>query len=185
MQTAVYEYNQHRQKKDRTPIKIGIGLHYGNLMLGIIGDEKRLDGTIVADAVNLASRIEGLTKFYGAGILMSSDVFAHLSDPNKYAIRMLDLVRVKGRRDTVSVIEIFDADLIELQQGKFKTRSNFEKAVNLYRERKFSDAAIIFNECLTITPVDTAAAIYLERANYYNNYGVPPDWEGVAEMDNK
>jgi Adenylate cyclase, family 3 (some proteins contain HAMP domain) len=80
MQKEVNVYNQQRQENALVPIAIGIGLHAGNLMLGTIGERERMESTVIADAVNLASRLEGLTKVYGSGILVSDAIMARLDD---------------------------------------------------------------------------------------------------------
>ena len=126
MQRAVHAYNHERLEKGRLPIRIGVGMHHGGLMLGIIGDDQRLDGAVVADAVNLASRMEGLTKFYGAGILVSGAVQARLEDASRYDTRFLDVVRVAGRPGAVSVFEILDAEPSQLRKEKLATREAFE-----------------------------------------------------------
>jgi class 3 adenylate cyclase len=84
MQQAVTLYNQHRTGQKYEPITIGIGLHRGSLMLGTIGESERMEGTVISDNVNLASRIEGLTKYYGASILISGDTLEKISNKSLY-----------------------------------------------------------------------------------------------------
>jgi adenylate cyclase len=89
-------YNQERIDAGFTPIQNGIGINTGNLILGIVGGQSRIDGTVISDAVNLASRLEGLTKDYGVPLLISYQTFIGLQDPERYHIRFIDLVQVKG-----------------------------------------------------------------------------------------
>jgi two-component system sensor histidine kinase ChiS len=101
MHAAVAEYNQDRQKKGFQLIGLGVGLHIGDLMLGIIGHQKRMQGTVVADAVNLASRLEGLTRVYGSSITISEPTLAQLGNPDRYKHRFVDKVQVKGKKAPV------------------------------------------------------------------------------------
>ncbi|MGC1394478.1 MAG: adenylate/guanylate cyclase domain-containing protein, partial [Coleofasciculaceae cyanobacterium] len=157
------KYNQHRLTSGYVPIKIGIGINTGSLMLGTVGAKNRMDSTVISDAVNLASRIENLTKQYGVSMLISHQTFQSLPDSNQYAIRFIDRVKVKGKSKTVSIFEVFDADPPETYQGKVATRTLFEEAVLLYHWHKLRDAERLFAECLQGNPTDKAAQIYQQR----------------------
>jgi class 3 adenylate cyclase len=78
------------------------------LMLGTVGGNKRMDSTVISDAVNLASRIEGKTKEYEVALLISEDTYNQLGDPDRYAIRMIDRVRVRGKTKPVALYEVFE-----------------------------------------------------------------------------
>jgi class 3 adenylate cyclase/PAS domain-containing protein len=157
------DYNTTRGRPGRPKIKIGIGINTGSLMLGTVGGINRLDGTVISDAVNLASRIETLTKYYGVELLITQQTFLHLQNPGKYDIRLIDRVQVKGKSEQVTVYEIFDADPPELREGKLTTKSEFEKAILLFHLNSFSEAQGLFQRCLTANPGDKVSQIYLER----------------------
>jgi class 3 adenylate cyclase/GAF domain-containing protein len=156
------EYNQYRVEKGCIPIRIGIGINTGSLMLGTVGGRSRMDGTVISDTVNLASRIEGLTKNYGVSLLISHQTFEQLQDANQYALRMIAKVKVKGKSAAVTVYEVFDADLLEIREGKLVTKTEFEQALLLYERGSFKEAAQRFQDILSINPKDTVAQIYLE-----------------------
>jgi two-component system sensor histidine kinase ChiS len=185
MHAAVSEYNEERKKKGYQTIGIGVGLHIGDLMLGIIGHEERLQGTVVADAVNLASRLEGLTRVYGSSISISEPTLDKLIDPDQYKHRFVDRVQVKGKKDPVSVHEIFDGDPPTVIELKEQTKDEFEQGLCLYYDRKFSEASVKFNQVLEKNPEDRAARIYLKRSANYMVNGVPDDWTGVEVLTQK
>ncbi|HAJ58624.1 MAG TPA: adenylate cyclase, partial [Cyanobacteria bacterium UBA8543] len=119
----------------------------------------------ISDAVNLASRLEGLTKNYGVSLLISHHTFTQLKDVNQYAFRILDRVHVKGKSAKVSVYEIFDADPPKIRDGKLLTKTTFEEALLLYNLHSFTDAAKLFEDVLSINPQDKVARLYLDRCH--------------------
>ncbi len=157
------DYNLTRQRPERPPITIGIGINTGDLMLGIVGGQHRMDSTVISDAVNLASRMEELSKRYGIPLLISEHTFFRLADPNEYSFRVIDRVAVKGKSERVSVFEIFDAEPPELRQKKIKYKTLFEKALTLYYLQDFSAATQQFKVYLELLPTDQVAQIYLQR----------------------
>ena len=110
MHGVVDEYNEERKTYGLLPMGIGVGLHLGDLMLGIIGSEERMQGAVVSDDVNLAARLEGLTRIYGSSVTLSELTFSQLKDPHRYMHRFVDKVSVKGKKKPVSVYEVYDGD---------------------------------------------------------------------------
>lgn len=162
MLNRLTDYNKTRQRPERPPIQIGIGINTGSLMLGTVGGHNRMDGTVISDAVNLAARLEQLTKEYGVSLLISHHTFLQLDHPIEYAFRIIGQVQVKGKSEMVSVFEIFEADPPELRSVKLRTKPDFEKGLFLYTNRLFAEAAQLFKDCLQINPVDQVAHIYLD-----------------------
>jgi two-component system sensor histidine kinase ChiS len=176
-------YNEERHKAGYQAIKIGIGLNTGALMLGTVGGKNRMDGTVISDAVNLASRMEGMTKGFDIGLLISENTYFKLKNPSIYAIRMLDRVKVKGKNIPVTVYEVFDTDPnIEL---KLKTRDQFEQALNYYRHKEFTKAIKCFQQILEINDKDKASQIYIQRCQKLQQQAVPDDWDGVDTLECK
>lgn len=145
------------------PINIGIGINTGILMLGTIGGEHRMDGTVISDAVNLAARLEKLTREYGIMLLISDCTFSQLQDPSQYCIRKIDQVKVKGKSELVTVYEVFDADPPDLRNGKLATAEMLKTALALYEARQFRDATELFFNCMHQNPGDTVVKTYLEK----------------------
>lgn len=178
-------YNRLREQQQLFPVRIGVGLHTGSLMLGTIGDQERMDGTVISDTVNLSSRLEGLTKKYGASILISESTVAEMSSPLSYHIRCLGKIQVKGKAKAVAVFEVYDGEPKLLQDRKEATKSRFEQGLQSYFQKDFVEAAGCFKQVLVDNPEDKAAKLYLERSAHYMVQGVPDEWEGVEVMDSK
>ncbi|WP_228042668.1 MULTISPECIES: response regulator [unclassified Tychonema] len=185
MQKQVIVYNQHRQLSNYAPIAIGIGLHAGTLMLGTIGEQERMESTVIADAVNLASRLEGLTKVYGSGILVTESILERLGDREQYLYRFVDRVTVKGKKSVVAVFEIYDAETQHSIELKQETAAAFEKGLELYFEQNFTKAQKIFKKICETNPQDKLAAIYCQRSLKNRMYGVPEGWSGIEALDEK
>ncbi|MEG5104163.1 AAA family ATPase, partial [Microcoleus sp. AT13-A6] len=163
MLQSLVEYNQHRANSGYEPIQIGIGINTGTLMLGTVGGQNRMEGTVISDAVNLASRVESLTKNYGVSLLITQETYSRLENPSQYAIRTLDTVKVKGKSELVTVYEVFDADPPEIKEGKLARLELFAEASALYSEGKLAKAGRLFAECWRQNPGDAVAKIYWER----------------------
>lgn len=185
MHGVVEEYNEERQSYGLLPMGIGVGLHLGDLMLGIIGSEDRMQGAVVSDDVNLAARLEGLTRIYGSSVTLSELTFTQLKDPHRYMHRFVDKVSVKGKKKPVSVYEVYDGDPNEVAVLKEETKAEFEAGLQLYYDRKFSEASVKFSQVLQKSPEDKAARIYLERCALYMVKGVPENWTGVEILTRK
>jgi len=156
-------YNSHRAAFGYAPIRIGVGVNAGPVMLGVIGHERFMQGTVISDAVNLASRLEGLTKIYGASLIVSNHVLFGLEDPNRYHYRFLDRVRLRGKEDTVPVYEVFNGDPPELLERKKRTRETFERGVYEYHAGDFTLAAKLFDEIRDPKAPEKAIEIYRIR----------------------
>ncbi len=160
------DYNQHRTREGFAPIKIGIGINTGTLMLGTVGGTTRMDSTVISDAVNLASRVESMTKSYGVSMLITGNTFLQLkvNECPKYAIRNIGRVRVKGKAELVTIHEVFDADPPEVKEGKLATFNIFLEALWNYSASKHKEATQLFGECVRKNPLDRVAENYLKRS---------------------
>ena len=101
------QFNAGRRVAGQQPIAIGIGINTGSLMLGTIGERHRMDGTVISDVVNLAARVESLTKDYKVPLLISEYTWRQLADPNIYDIRSIDVVVVKGKTRPVTIFGVY------------------------------------------------------------------------------
>lgn len=181
----VEEYNQQRQKKGYIPISIGIGIHIGYMMIGIIGYDQRMQEDVLSDTVNLTARLEGLTKFYGSSLLISGQVVAKLSDISQYHLRFLDRAMVKGRNEPISIYEVLDGEPEEMRALKLQTQPDFEQGIEYYRCRNFVAAKQCFEQVLLVNSQDYTAKLYLERVNQLMAERVPENWQGIWQFTEK
>ena len=185
MQQAIQLYNLDRKASGRIPIQVGMGMHTGSLIMGIIGDQSRTEAATISDTVNTASRLEGLTKHYGASILLSDDSLAGISNPDAYNLRYLGKVQVKGKQQAIGIYECFDGDPQEMIEQKLATLEWFEQGIAHYFDQRFSQAAVQFEAVVNQHPSDRVAQFFLKRAGQYLASGIPEDWTGVEMMDQK
>lgn len=183
MQERVRSFNENRARGGHAPIAIGIGLHAGSLILGAIGEPNRMDETVISDAVNLASRVEGLTKIYGASILASEETFSSLEAPARFHCRSLGRVGVKGKSRSVSVLEVTDGDARDLFALKMDAREEFEKGLALYYARDFAEASVCFNNVAKRNPRDRPALIYRERSAAFLIQPPGAGWDGADTLE--
>jgi class 3 adenylate cyclase/ActR/RegA family two-component response regulator len=156
-------YNVHRASFGYAPVEVGIGIHKGPVMLGVIGHERFMQGTVISDSVNLASRLQGLTKTYGVSLVVSSAALFDLKDPNAFNFRFLDKVKVRGKEEAVSVYEVFDADAPELRELKKTTKEEFEKGVYDFHAGRIAEALARFESIGGTARGDPPVEIYRLR----------------------
>jgi adenylate cyclase len=163
MQKKTLEFNKELERDGIKPIKIGIGLHKGRLMMGTIGEKERMEGTVISDAVNLGSRLEGMTKEYGSSIIISDVIMDKIKDRPEFKVRFLDTIQVKGKIMPVSIYEVLNGEPAEVMELKLKLNEQYEKAWNLYLEGRIEEAVKKFKYILNINPADKASELHLKR----------------------
>jgi adenylate cyclase len=184
-QKRVQEYNLERQDSGKLPVQVGIGIHVGHMMLGMVGEDSRIQGDAYSDNVNLTARLEGLTKFYGVSMLISGQTLEHLSNPAQYQIRFLDRAIVKGRNEEIAVYEVLDAEAKEICHLKQQTQTDFAQGISCYHNLALTDAKACFEQVLGTNSADKTAKLYLERVEHLLEHGVPENWTEAWAFNEK
>lgn len=186
MYRALKLFNRRLKKAGKKSIKVGVGLHYGKVIFGIIGDVFRKSGNVISDDVNISSRLEGLNKSYGSSIIVSESVLKNLENSGTNpANRYLGQVIVKGRKNEVAIYELLDVEEKAEKQLKLDTQGDFERGLKQYLAREFGAAADLFRRVLSANAKDSAAQIYLNHC--VSNIIKEPsaDWNGAVAISEK
>ncbi|MDT0607094.1 adenylate/guanylate cyclase domain-containing protein [Croceitalea rosinachiae] len=185
MHQVLHDYNQERAAKKRLPVKIGIGMQNGKLIMGITGDTNRLDAAIISDTVNTASRIEGLSKHYGASILLTDSCKAKLKSPEHFNFRYLGAVMVKGKQKPIDLYECINGDSPKLLSHKLDTSATFQKGLDLYLNKEFAMAAVTFQRIFKLNKQDATAKLFLNKSAHLITQELGEDWKGIHSMSTK
>jgi len=175
MQKHIRDLDEPFVKRGWPPLHIGVGLNCGEMNVGDMGSKFRRAYTVMGDAVNLGSRLEGLTKEYGVGILVSENV---VKAAQGFVYREIDKVVVKGRQEGVAVFEpigvvgqVTDTALTEIDR--------FHKALEYYRKQRWDEATQILKDLQAANPDAKLYRLYLKRIDHFRNNSPGPAWNGL------
>jgi adenylate cyclase len=185
MQETLKAFNQSREKSGHREIRTGIGIHSGQVMIGTIGSESRMDFTVLGDNVNLASRIESLTKMFGVDILISETTLRLLNNIENFKIREIDWLMVKGKSKPVGLYEVYNHDTPEVQILKEKAGSSILRGLTQRRRKAWDKAIKAFEKALAIYPEDLAIKLHISRCKQLSQMDLPEDWDGSIILDKK
>ncbi len=170
MQSVLDEFNAKREAMDQQPIEIGIGICTGEVLSGNIGSEKRMDYTVIGDDVNISSRLQGLNKQYYTRMLISESTYLEIADA--FVTRAIDRLAIKGRSKPIQIFEVLGEKGYRLTDAE----QCFNKGLSLYRQKKFMEAARLFDQGAAD---DGPCRAYLSRCRHLLKHPPPPDWDGV------
>ncbi len=172
MLSRLDEYNAGRERASYAAIRIGIGVNTGLLMLGVIGGANRMEGTVISHAVNLASRLQTLTKTYGTPLLISEHTLYSLSEPGNYLVRHLGRVKVAYKTHPEPIYEVYNHDAPHVRDQKSRTLRKFEEALARYHTRDAQRALPMLEEIVRDNPEDIPAKVYLQRCRDFLKTGL-------------
>jgi adenylate cyclase len=173
--------NQTWAKQGRPPLKVGVGVNTGPVAVGNMGSDRLFDYTAIGDNVNLASRLEGLNKYYGTSILISDTTAKALN--NGFILRDVDLVRVKGKAQGIRIHELIGEGEPDPEEARFLEL--YHQALSLYRQKRFHESLAPFAQALELRPADATCQHYVTLAQKHHETPPAADWEAVTTMDGK
>lgn len=173
-QSKLDELNEVFIEKYGFTIAVGTGIHSGPVRVGNMGSADLFDYTLIGDNVNLASRLEGLTKYYGQKLVVSQNIVDACGDD--YAFRILDSVRVKGKEEPVTIFTAYPLDMAEERRDELNL---YEKAHDLYLKMEFDKARELFEELLEKYEEPVLYQMYIERCEQLKAHPPGNDWDGV------
>jgi class 3 adenylate cyclase len=185
MSRKLHAFNVNAGDKNLPAIKIGIGINTGPLVLGTMGANDRMQCSVLGDTVNLASRIEQLTRVYDAQCLVGEQTYDFLKDSPSFCMRMIDRVAVKGKGIAVKLYEVLDAEVDDRRTAKEATKTLLEEAQDKYYGRDFSRAHRLFTQGMQADPLDPVFSLFADRAKQYMESPPPGDWQGFEKLDRK
>lgn len=174
MHKTIARWNKESKPHRIGDIQIGVGIHFGELMLGIIGEEQRIESAVLSDSMGVANSLESMTKKYGAKIILSLDALLELKHPDSYPHRLLDFIKIPAKQKLIGIAQVLVEGVEESFDLKLKTKDQFEESVNLFWDGEFEKAGAGFRVVFGIDPSDKAAKLYLERTELYAQNGPPP-----------
>jgi adenylate cyclase len=181
MQRALKALQPRFKEQGWPEIHIGVGINTGDVSVGNMGSEVRMAYTVMGDAVNLASRLEGITKEYGAGVLVGEKTKEQTPE---FIYRELDLVRVKGKEKPVAIYEPLGL-AGEVEQSILDEIKLFQQALRMYRKQDWDRAELQLFNLLKIAPQSKLYEVYAERVAHYRNNPPGDSWDGVFVFKTK
>jgi adenylate cyclase len=181
MSRSLEKLNAKWKEEGRKPISIGIGLNTGPVNVGNMGSDKRLAWTVMGDNVNLASRLEGMTKQYRVRVVISEGTYRQVAP--QFVCRDLDRIRVKGKLQPVAIYELLDR--AENHATYRVLLERFASAMTAYREQNWNEAVLQLGTLLASFPDDGPTQIFLQRALDFRERAPEPGWDGVHVMKSK
>ncbi|KMP10924.1 hypothetical protein UR09_04865 [Candidatus Nitromaritima sp. SCGC AAA799-A02] len=184
MQRRLTELRKGWASRGLPTIEARIGINTGSMVIGNMGSNQVFDYTVMGDSVNLASRLEGANKPYGTYLMISEFTLTHLT-PGLFRVRIIDVIKVKGKSKAVKVYEVYGESSEEIPENELKYYNFYRKGFEAYLEKDFHTSIHNFNEALALRPKDLAANEMIRRINCIDKEKIPPGWDGSVALQSK
>ena len=185
MWRALEAFNERAAALGQPELAAGIGANTGPVVLGTVGGKDRIQCTVIGDTVNLASRIEQLTKVYGARFLIGEHTFRSLYEPQAFALRRIDRVAVKGKNVAVDLYEVIDAEAPARRAAKLATRALLRLAMEKYFGGGFDAARALFEQVSAMDPGEAVTRLFVERCSRQLREPSAGEWQGFERLIHK
>jgi adenylate cyclase len=180
LRRALFLYNQHREKSGYSAVNIGIGIHFGPVIIGTVGSEDRMDTTVIGDSVNIAQRLETLAPVYNVDIIVTEQLVA--TAEYAFASRTIDWVKVKGRTEPLKLVEVLSHLSDELQKQRLNNADAIQQGLKLRIEGNLRGALDVFRAAKKLSPKDPILKHHIKWTEQLILHGVPEKWDGALQL---
>ncbi|WP_404828203.1 adenylate/guanylate cyclase domain-containing protein [Fluctibacter corallii] len=182
LHAALKMYNQHRQNSNYPPINVGIGVHFGPVIIGTVGSDDRMDTTVIGDSVNIAYRLEGLAPLFNADIVVSAQALDTAKANGHFSYRLLEWVKVKGRENAVEIYEILDHLPAKERDQKLLIADDIKHGLALRKRYALQDALDVFTAAHEKAPNDALVLHHIEQCRIMLTKPTPKTKDGALRM---
>jgi adenylate cyclase len=180
LRRALFLYNKHREKSGYPAVNIGIGIHFGPVIIGTVGSDDRMDTTVIGDSVNIAQRLETLAPVYNVDIIVTDQLVK--TAEYAFASRTIDWVRVKGRTEPLKLVEVLSHLSEDLQEQRLARANAIQQGLDLRIDGKLRDALDVFRAARKLSPQDPVLKHHIKWTEELILHGIPENWDGALQL---
>lgn len=183
MLDALAKLNRTWRDEEKLELAIGIGVNHGEVIVGNMGSPKRKEFTVIGDAVNLASRLEGTTKQYGLPVVIGQNVANLVKD--HFTLQKVDLIQVKGKKEPVQTYTVLSNNSQSLSNDELAGLEDYHAGIDAFLSQEFEHAQALFEKADEVFDRNQLAKLYINRCQDFRKTPPSPDWNGVVVMNTK
>ena len=179
---ALIIYNQHRHNSGYSAVNIGVGIHFGPVVLGTVGSDDRMDTTVIGDSVNIAYRLEALAPIYQCDIVVSAQTLQEAAQPERFSARLLDWIKVKGRSTAIEIHEVIAHLPEEIQQQKQLNSALIKQGLSQRFAKNWTQAIDYFEQAAALNPNDYLPRLHIQQCHNLAVQTLPHNWDGTVQL---